>query len=209
MAMGRKDNDEGVAVRDACPPPRERGPSVLRRGREDRLRSLRRAGARAVLRRQGATEPLSGSVLAVLAGRLLRGHQPRSWHCGASHRLDKLVPIPRPTAGQEPARSLQAVASAAADRRCGATPRVHVDPRGVVTTAGLVKGMDATTREANAEIRSIVPREDAQGDQDYMTALARFRVSRGRCNRTSPNSTASAPRSTLPQRQLLTPWTCN
>jgi transposase len=67
-----------------------------------------------------------------------------------------------------------------------------------LSTAGLVKGktigIDATTLEANAALRSIVRRDTGESYEEFLTKLAKARVSARRHVRTWRGSTASARR---------------
>ena len=97
----------------------------------------------------------------------LRGGQPIRWRCASFLRVGT---------GRDAARSLDDLAHAAVDRLWRRIRRCSSWVLRQLAEAGLLKGktigVDATTLEANAALRSIVRRDTGEGYQEFLVRLA-------------------------------------
>ena len=142
-----------------------------------RVRRLRRSAVRWLLcRDDGPARIAAGDLFSAAADRLFRGHRRRARHRLARGGLVGVARLPGHRAGPGAAGPLDDFADATADRAGNASSRLHVDPA-VSGTAGLVKGktigVDATTLEANAALRSIVRRDTGESYEEFLTTLAK------------------------------------
>ena len=120
--------------------------------------------------------PASTSALA--SDWLLRRHRLRTRHRLARGRLARFAAVPECRPGRNDAGSFDPVAHPAADRRGNA-------PQGIPLGAGIAGrprfaqskskriGIDATTLEANAAMRSIIRRDTGESYEVFLTGLAK------------------------------------
>ncbi len=144
-------------------------------GREPLRRVCGRAVPAVLCEETGAAEPGSGSLLPAAVDRLFRRDR-----CGARDRLagERLAGAAALSAGgtgRESAGSFHDLAHAAVDRRGNAPGSVHLgagSAGGERIAEGQTLGVDATTLEANAALRTIVRRDTGDGYEEFLRRLA-------------------------------------
>ena len=118
-----------------------------------------------------------GTYFRLLLIGYFEGHRFGAWHRVADGRFAGAAWLPEPRVRRGDAGSLDDLADAAIDRSGDATVAVVFTwVLQVLAAAGLVKGtsigIDATTLEANAALRSIVRRDTGEAYQAFLTTLA-------------------------------------
>ena len=127
--------------------------------------------------RMGAPSLPAGTVFPHAHDRLLRGHRQRAGHRVALRGLVLAARFPAAVERREGSRSFVAVAHALAFCRTRRTRRCSAGCWKLVAERGLVKGerigVDGSTMEANAALRTIVRRDSGESYRAMLTRMAK------------------------------------
>ena len=141
-----------------------------------RVRRVRRGAVRPVLRRDGRpSQSAAGDLFPAAVDWVLRGDRFGARDCLAHRGFAGPAGLPGVGPRRGDARALDDFANAAPDRSGDAPGGLHLDPAGAGNRRpdqGKTIGIDATTLEANAALRSIVRRDSGETYQEFLTRLA-------------------------------------